>query len=445
MLPSISAHLGIIAINRPLAPLPSPLAPYRDHTGFINAMFDNIGTGTGNYARMQGCKRSEQKPPRFSSYRPTRFGTDDLPDSVDLRDDLSPVEDQSAVSSCTANAIAGAYEYLAMREFDQSGDVSRLFIYYNARKLREDETQDCGSSITAAIAALEELGACSEATWPYDPDLVLEEPSAEAYEEAIDFCVESAQEIEVNLFAMKHCLAEGYPFVFGLTLFESFDEMDEDGYVPMPSEEETSRSSHGAHAMICVGYDDEEEVFIVRNSWGENWGDNGYCYIPYEYMTNTDLCWDCWAIQAVSELDYEGEGLEESGELEEEESENEELEEDAELEDEESEEDSEYEDEELEDEESEEEEDSEYEDEELEEEAELEDEASEEEEYEELEESGEGDAVYVVQSGDTLYSIAENIYGDGELWRDLYEANIDEIGDDPDYIEIGMELFLPNL
>jgi nucleoid-associated protein YgaU len=164
-------------------------------------------------------------------------------------------------------------------------------------------------------------------------------------------------------------------------------------------------------------------------------------------MTNTDLCWDCWAIQAVSELDYEGEGLEESGELEEEESENEELEEDAELEDEESEEDSEYEDEELEDEESEEveEEDSEYEDEELEEEAELEDEASEEEEYEELEESGEGDAVYVVQSGDTLYSIAENIYGDGELWRDLYEANIDEIGDDPDYIEIGMELFLPNL
>ncbi|NJN60397.1 MAG: hypothetical protein HC795_01635 [Coleofasciculaceae cyanobacterium RL_1_1] len=150
-------------------------------------MFDNIGTGTGNYARMQGCKRSVRKPPRFSSYRPIHFGTDDLPDSVDLREDLSPIEDQSAVSSCTANAIAGAYEYLAMREFDQSGDVSRLFIYYNARKIWDNENEDCGSSITAAIEALEELGACSEATWPYDPDLVLEEPSAEAYEEAINF------------------------------------------------------------------------------------------------------------------------------------------------------------------------------------------------------------------------------------------------------------------
>lgn len=104
-------------------------------------MFDNIGTGTGNYARMQGCKRSVRKPPRFSSYRPIHFGTDDLPDSVDLREDLSPIEDQSAVSSCTANAIAGAYEYLAMREFDQSGDVSRLFIYYNARKFGTTKTK----------------------------------------------------------------------------------------------------------------------------------------------------------------------------------------------------------------------------------------------------------------------------------------------------------------
>ena len=123
-------------------------------------MFDNIGTSTGNYARMQGCKRSERKPPRFSTYRTTRFGADELPESVDLRDDLSPIEDQSAVSSCTANAIAGAYEYLAMREFGESGDVSRLFIYYNARKLQNDEAEDCGSSITAAIESLEKQGSC---------------------------------------------------------------------------------------------------------------------------------------------------------------------------------------------------------------------------------------------------------------------------------------------
>ena len=396
-------------------------------------MFDNIGIGTGNYARMQGCKRSVSKPPRFSSYRPTRFSADDLPDGVDLRGHLSPIEDQSAVSSCTANAIAGAYEYLAMRALGESDDVSRLFIYYNARKIWDSEDEDCGSSITAAIEALEELGACSEATWPYDPEMVLEEPPEEAYEEAINFCVESAQELEVDLFAMKHCLAEGYPFVFGLSLFASFDDMDEDGYIPMPSEDETSRSSHGAHAMICVGYDDEEEVFIIRNSWGEDWGDDGYCYIPYEYMADTELCWDCWAIQAVSDLDYEEGDLEEEEDVDVEytveytNDDDEADEEEDELEGEEEKEDGldgeeeEYEDE-LGDE------DEEYEDDE-----------------DELGDEDESDEVYVVQSGDSLYSIAAQIYGDGELWRDLYEANVETIGDDPDYIEIGLELFLPDL
>ena len=246
--------------------------------------------------------------------------------------------------------------------------------------------------------------------------MVLEEPPEEAYQEATDFCVETAQEIDVNLFTLKHCLAEGYPFVFGLTLFESFDAMDEGGYIPMPSAEETSRSSHGAHAMICVGYDDQEEVFIIRNSWGEDWGDNGYCYIPYAYMTDTELCWDCWAIQSVSDLDYEADGLEE--EVVEDEVTDEEVLEEEVVEDEEAVDDS-YEEEVSEDDE---EDDDEYE---------SEDEVSED--------------IYVVQSGDSLYSIAAQIYGDGELWRDLYEANIETIGDDPDYIEVGLELFLPDL
>lgn len=169
--------------------------------------------------------------------------------------------------------------------------------------------------------------------------------------------------------------------------------------------------------MICVGYDDQEEVFIIRNSWGEDWGDNGYCYIPYAYMTDTELCWDCWAIQSVSDLDYEADGLEE--EVVEDEVTDEEVLEEEVVEDEEAVDDS------------------------YEEEVSEDDEEDEEEEYESEDEVSED--IYVVQSGDSLYSIAAQIYGDGELWRDLYEANIETIGDDPDYIEVGLELFLPDL
>jgi hypothetical protein len=149
---------------------------------------------------------------------------------------------------------------------------------------------DKGSTMTGNIRALQELGACTEETWPYQPNLVNKEPSAAAFEEAERFRLEEADRVPISLRAMKHCLAEGFPFAFGLVLFKSFDRAGRAGVVPAPGRAETGREAHGCHAMLAVGYSDQDEVFVVRNSWGPRWGDKGYCYIPYAYMTRPPPC-----------------------------------------------------------------------------------------------------------------------------------------------------------
>jgi C1A family cysteine protease len=259
---------------------------------------------TGKKIKIGGCLRSQKAPPKARAYGTNRYTAEELPPKVDLREHMTKVEDQSRVNSCTANALVGAYEYLAKRILGFSGDVSRLFVYFNARKY-DGIKGDQGSTICGSIAVLEEVGACTEETWPYDPKIVNRRPSEEAYEEAKRFLIEEAEEINVDLYAMKHCLAEGYPFAFGLLLFSSFDRARRKGIVPMPDlSTEEGRKTHGAHAMLCVGYSDKSQAFIVRNSWGEDWGDKGYCYIPYDYMTDPDLCWDCWTIRAVTDIDF---------------------------------------------------------------------------------------------------------------------------------------------
>jgi hypothetical protein len=197
--------------------------------------------------------------------------------------------------------MAGAYEYLAMRQLGTAGDVSRLFIYYNARSLAGEIEEDAGATLRNCIQVLRKMGACSELTWPYHPERLFHRPHDQAYEEATQFLIDDAERIDVDLYAMKHCLAEGYPFAFGLQLFDSFMREGNKG-IPMPNPEQ--EESQGGHAMLCVGYSDKDRVFVVRNSWGANWGDKGYCYIPYDYMTNPEYCDDCWTIRSVTDLDY---------------------------------------------------------------------------------------------------------------------------------------------
>ena len=232
-----------------------------------------------------------------------------LPPRVDLRPLMTPIEDQRQTNSCVANAVAGAYEYLVKRHLgDEAYDVSRLFIYYNARVEEGGEDEDEGTTIESAIAGLTEHGACSEETWPFDEERVNEEPDEEAYEEAAQFLIEDVAAVPTSLEAWKSCLAEGYPIVFGLLLYDSFDRHRKRGLVPVPTAREAAREEHGGHAMLCVGYSDPDEVFIVRNSWGPRWGDRGYCYIPYAYLMDTRYNdGDTWLIRRVEEVELDEE------------------------------------------------------------------------------------------------------------------------------------------
>lgn len=260
----------------------------------------------GTERRVSGYRYAAPRP-GTKLYSSARGRVERLPPKVDLRPQMTAVENQGETSSCVANAVAGAYEYLVKRHLGEDAyDVSRLFIYYNARAASGCEGEDAGSVIGDAIEGLREHGACSEGTWPFDEEAVIEEPTEDAYEEAARFLVEDVQNIPTDLVAWRSCLAEGNPIIFGVSLFNSFDSHRKKGLVPVPTNKETARESHSGHAMLCVGYSDPDQLFIVRNSWGTDWGDGGYCYIPYSYLMNAKFNdGDSWIIRRLENVDFD--------------------------------------------------------------------------------------------------------------------------------------------
>ena len=125
------------------------------------------------------------------------------------------------------------------------------------------------------------------------------EPDPQCFADAILHEALTYQSLDQNLADMKGCLSAGYPFVFGFTVYPSFesDEVARTGFVPMPGADE---SMIGGHAVLAVGYDDSKNMFVVRNSWGPLWGLEGYFYMPYAYLLDDNLADDFWTIRVVS-------------------------------------------------------------------------------------------------------------------------------------------------
>jgi C1A family cysteine protease len=216
-----------------------------------------------------------------------------LPKVVDLRHKFQVVYDQGELGSCTANALCGLMGY-----DDTTLYGSRLFVYYNERKLENDISQDAGASLSDGVKTLQKYGVCQETEWPYDITKFATAPPQQCYTDALQHKALRVKNIHNDVTSMKTALAQGYPFVVGIVVYQSFESntVVQTGMVPMPSSHDQEL---GGHAVVCVGYDDERKLWIMRNSWGTEWGDAGYFYLPYLYLLDSSLASDLWNIISV--------------------------------------------------------------------------------------------------------------------------------------------------
>ena len=222
-----------------------------------------------------------------------------LPPQVDLRGQCPAVYDQGQLGSCTANAIGGAFEFDLLRQKAADFMPSRLFIYYNERVMENTVNSDAGAQIRDGIKSVAKQGVCPESELPYDIAQFAVQPLAQCYTDALNHRVTSYQRVARLLNQLKGCLAHGNPFVFGITVYESFesDQVATTGEVPMPA---AGEQVLGGHAVMAVGYDDSQQRFTVRNSWGSGWGMAGYFTLPYAYLTERGLSSDFWTLLTVT-------------------------------------------------------------------------------------------------------------------------------------------------
>jgi C1A family cysteine protease len=222
-----------------------------------------------------------------------------LPPSVDLRANCPPVYDQGQLGSCTANAIAGALQFDEIKEKKNGASTpSRLFIYYNERVIEGTVKSDSGAQLRDGVKTVVKQGICPESVWPYNISKFAVKPPPIAYRDGAKDKASNYLRLTQAANQLKGCLATGYPFVFGFTVYESFESPNvaKTGVVPMPS---PSEAVLGGHAVCAVGYDDAQQRFIVRNSWGPGWGMKGYCTMPYTYLLDPNLASDFWTVRTI--------------------------------------------------------------------------------------------------------------------------------------------------
>ena len=256
---------------------------------------------------------------------------------VDLRQYVGGIYDQGKLGSCTANALCAAYKFDMKKElaastctpsvsfplppvpsgaprFPNSGlptytgptylqqqyvasfNRSRLFLYYNSRKMENNIYVDSGCSIRDAVKAFARDGVCAEQSWPYKIDMFMEQPNPFCYQEAKGNVISKYERlVHQDIHQFRACLKEECPFVFGFVVYESFYSSANMHYgkMPMPT---TNDEIKGRHAVMAVGYDDTAKHFIILNSWGIKFGDKGYFYMPYDFIVDPHKAFDFWKI-----------------------------------------------------------------------------------------------------------------------------------------------------
>ena len=201
---------------------------------------------------------------------------------VDLRKYFSDVKNQGRQSSCLAFTLSAMMEYVLKIRNSETKDFSEAFLYYRSREKIGEENLDNGSRFKYAIECLQNDGLCLEKYMPYDELDYRTPPCQSAIDDALFYKIKKVNSLNLELNDFRRVLQKGFPIAISVNMYSSFGN-GKNGIVPMPS---TREKSGGSHAMVIVGYNDNLKHFIVRNSWGASFGDNGYCYMPYDYVIN---------------------------------------------------------------------------------------------------------------------------------------------------------------
>jgi C1A family cysteine protease len=263
--------------------------------GFIKQKYDSRDVGFDKLTRLKNIQ------------------TISLPSIVNNRFYCSAVDDQGDIGSCTAEAWANLLEYnqcangLGGKFFK---NLSRLFIYYNERVIENTVNEDSGAELRDGAKALANYGVCPEVEWPYITNRFTRKPTPQCYADSVTNKIVDYYAL-TTLNDMKSCIADGRCFVFGFNVYEDFQSqrMADTGVLYVPKANE---SLLGGHAVMAIGYDDASQRFLIKNSWGKQWGlvnslnsgnfhfKNsslaGYFTMPYDYITNPDLCSDFWTV-----------------------------------------------------------------------------------------------------------------------------------------------------
>ncbi|SFC03305.1 Cysteine protease, C1A family [Flexibacter flexilis DSM 6793] len=231
-------------------------------------------------------------------YLGAQAGSGSLPASVDLTSKFPPINDQGQYGTCVAWA-AGYNMKTFLEGVDKGLTTSQLANTNNQFSPKDlflaipsdDKGSGCnGTYFEAALDLMISRGIATLGSVPY-ADINC---SSSASSSVQTFKIKNYRQIKHNSISeLKSYLAGGRAVLFGAKLGNKF--MSWEGNSVIKSDPVPNNGQHGYHAMVLAGYDDSRNAFRVVNSWGTEWGDNGYIWVDYTYFT-TDFAYAAYVV-----------------------------------------------------------------------------------------------------------------------------------------------------